>query len=138
MCGKRVRSFIATFGCGVRLAYFFLSPDEAIPGLSYPDTAPARAHRPLFRPLSFPVGGSLHVSSCLQFGSQLDASCCIHVQELDGGSPSRREADDAWAAKSEVVLPGILPRVEQWNDCSSLRIDAREVRPLVEVAAITG
>ncbi len=40
---KRVRSFIATFGCGVRLAYFFLSPDEAIPGLSYPDTAPARA-----------------------------------------------------------------------------------------------
>ena len=88
------------------------SLDDAIPHLSSPDTAPARAQRPLSRPLSFPVGGSLHVSSCLQFGSQLDASCCVHVQELDGGSPSRRKADEAWAAKSEVITPGILPRVE--------------------------
>jgi hypothetical protein len=48
----------------------------------------------------------------LQFGSQLDAPRCIHVQELDGGSTSRRKAGDAWAAKSKVIMPNILPRVE--------------------------
>ncbi len=72
-------------------------PDDAISGLSYPDTAPARVQRPLLRPLSFPVGDSLHCSSCLQFGSQLNTSRCVHIQELDVGSTSRRKADEAWA-----------------------------------------
>jgi hypothetical protein len=82
--------------------------------------------------------GSGQLSSLQDFGPQFQTAGIVHVQDLYGGAPNRADALDARAFKREVVGPSVTPRMEDRRHLPSLRIDSREVRAFVQVAAVAG
>ena len=68
---------------------------------------------------------------------KLDATRCVHHKQFDGRSSRRRKTDDHRTVEFEVVAPTLAPGMKQLDDGARHRVDARQVRSLVSVAAIT-
>jgi hypothetical protein len=62
----------------------------------------------------------------------------VHVEQPYRGAAGRRETDDRSALQLEVLVPGVFARVEQPDDPARVLVDAREVRTLVGITAVTG
>src|SRR5881396_2960707 len=57
-------------------------------------------------------------------------------QHVHGRPPGWREPFDTDAPKYKVFSPAVAPRVEERLDLAAHRIDAREIRALLEIAAL--
>src|SRR4029077_16901954 len=69
-----------------------------------------------------------------------DEAVAIEPQSLYGGTARRSQPDDAGEvmAPDEVVLPALVPRMEESLPCSGHRIQSPNLDVLVVVAALTG
>jgi hypothetical protein len=75
------------------------------------------------------AGGSGQLDAFQHFGTQLQTAGIVHVQDLDGSTPDRANADDAYAFESEVVGPSITPRMKDGRQFPSLRVDSGHYVP---------
>ena len=62
----------------------------------------------------------------------------IQPEQINSSAPLRGEADHLFAFVSEVLCPGLRPRVEQRAKLSGLRVEGREVASLMAVTAPAG
>ena len=70
--------------------------------------------------------------------SALNPFCVIHREYPDGSTPDRRETLDDRSPEAEVIEPTVMPRIKQWHNLASNRIDASQVRAFAEIAAVAG
>jgi hypothetical protein len=68
--------------------------------------------------------------------AEVNALRFVHVEQPDGSSASRRDADNLAAAEDEVILPQVLSRIVKWHQRPGLRIDTGEIGALVCVASV--
>ena len=57
---------------------------------------------------------------------------------LSSGASGGRQANNVPASDDKVIAPYISARIEQCHHSARVRIDARKIRSLVRVAAVTG
>ncbi len=62
----------------------------------------------------------------------------VHVEDIDGCPAHRCETEDAPSLDAEVRVPVIGPGVEEACQFTVFRVYARDVRPLVTIADMTG
>ena len=58
----------------------------------------------------------------------------IQLQRLHGGSAYWRSTDQTPSLPTEMLIPGIPTRVEEWNDRAGFGIDRLNTIRLVEIA----
>ncbi len=66
--------------------------------------------------------------------AKFDAMRRVHIQQANRGAAGGRQPNDLAALQAEVKSPIILSRIEEANDLTAFRIDAREVGSFVKVA----
>ena len=62
----------------------------------------------------------------------------IDVKQPNGGPTRGRETDNLRSSYREMVPPGVLARVEKSHGSLRPRVDTAEIRPFIQVTAITG
>jgi hypothetical protein len=70
--------------------------------------------------------------------SALNPSCVIHREYPDGSTPDRSETLDDRSPEAEMIEPTVTPRIKQWHNLATNRIDTSQVRAFAEIAAVTG
>src|SRR5438045_3732361 len=69
--------------------------------------------------------------------SQLDTTIGVHLQQPCGRSASWSFSLDSRSNECEMFLPSLGARIEQGHDHASVRINAGQIRALVQIAAAT-
>ena len=62
----------------------------------------------------------------------------VESEHMHGRAADRREADDLRVAPTKVPIPFVATRMEEGDDATVDRIDARQVGALAKIAALTG
>jgi len=70
--------------------------------------------------------------------SQLKAARIIHREHLNGRSADRSGPFDVRAAQLKVTVPFVATGMEERNELSGRRVNARQVGTLSEVTAVAG
>src|SRR5438309_3138404 len=60
----------------------------------------------------------------------------IDAENGDGGPAERRTADEHRAGPAEVPRPLVTTRIEEPNFLPGLRVSARQIRPLAQIARV--
>jgi hypothetical protein len=53
-----------------------------------------------------------------------------------GRPPGRRQADDQRTTLFEVLVPGLGSRMKERDDAATARVNAAQVRPLMQIAVV--
>jgi hypothetical protein len=72
-----------------------------------------------------------------QLGAEQEPVPCVHVEQAGGGASRCGHTNDLGTQPGEVVVPLLLAWVEEGHRAAGVRIDAVEIRSLVQVAAVT-
>lgn len=76
------------------------------------------------------------ITSCRD--SQSDLILIIHLQQPDRGAAHGSDSDDSSILRPEMFGPCILPWMKQLENFAAVRVNARQVRALVQIAVGTG
>jgi hypothetical protein len=71
-------------------------------------------------------------------GPQFQAAGVIHGEQYHGGATSGRDPLDTHAVKQKMFSPAVAPGVEEGHKLAADGIHSREIRALVQVAAVAG
>jgi hypothetical protein len=81
--------------------------------------------------------GSSPINFRHPFCAELDAPIGVHVEQAHRRAPCRSQADNVSASDYKVIAPYVGTRIKQCHHGACSGIDARKIRSLVSVAAVT-
>jgi hypothetical protein len=62
----------------------------------------------------------------------------VHLQQANRSSAYRSACDDDDSVALKVLIPLVLARMKQPDECAAFRVKPAQVRPLVGIAVVTG
>ena len=62
----------------------------------------------------------------------------VHLQQANRSSAYRSASDDDDSVALKVLIPLVLARMKQPDECATSRVKPAQVRPLVGIAVVTG
>ena len=62
----------------------------------------------------------------------------VHLQQANRSSAYRSASDNDDSVALKVLIPLVLPRMKQPDECAAFRVKPAQVRPLVGIAVVTG
>src|SRR5437867_3381073 len=79
---------------------------------------------------------SIQLAKPLELATPLQTLVRVHLQQPSGGSSNRRQAHQQGAVHLEVIRPEVAARMKQADDLVGVRVGAREVCALVQIALV--
>jgi len=62
----------------------------------------------------------------------------VHLQQANRSSAYRSASDNDDSVALKVLIPLVLARMKQSDECAAFRVKPAQVRPLVGIAVVTG
>lgn len=82
-----------------------------------------------------PKSSRIEPPGCYQFDSRGDSRVVIEPKHGDGRAADAGNPNKPRPIPAEVLVPDVMPRVKQARELASVRFNAGNIRPLVQIAS---